>query len=948
MQDELIGPYKIIEKLGSGGMGEVWLAEDTRLDRKVALKFLPHFAAQDENEKARFKQEAKAAAKLSHASIAQVFEIGEEDGRLYIVMEYVAGGSLRDQLDEARGKPLPLEKVMRWVEQTAGGLAEAHRQGITHRDIKPDNLMLTDTGQVKITDFGLARLETATRLTAAGSTLGTVNYISPELIQGQDVDHRSDLFSLGATFYELLSGQQVFTGQDANSIYYAILNAPVPPLARYRKDLPEGLDGIIEKLLERDPGRRYQAAAEVATDIRRLLGPTVSTTRLAIWARSAKRTLRRVPAGAWVSGGLILGILAGVIFIKPSSDLIDMSTYQFTYIAIEAEPETYGVWSPDGQKIVYKQRFEDKEWRLMYLDIRGISDIRDIDTRKAVALSTMPNLVSGRDLFWASTSDSIFLVGNDRRLYTSGTQVGLIASPLPLDNIAIADIHPYEPLIASWNRSRLTIRELNGTVRETYQSIPASIDTINKVPAYLRFSPDGSKIAIAHFRQPQVTSNSDISTEEGDSPDSDRDTGESDFGFYIFPWPSNPSVEPYEVFNTEGSRLRGVPSFDWLDDEHVVLAMNGDLWIGNVRNSQLFQILTSQAARATMPSVARSANGYRLLYQQQTTDYDIIRIPFDGSPPYRLIRTVKNESSPSYSQQTGAMAYHYGDNDEVRVVYPSGNPDIIHLDDYLPQEEKPAKFIEPFIISPDGNWLAFKIEGRTSGHTVWYWSISGHGDAVKAFPDSLGEHAGWGFAWSPDSASLVTTFNSRPTGDAPLGRGLAVVQRGDPRSCRTIFQHQGNASGYEYVINPIWSPDGRWIACVTWFSGILLISPDGEPQRQLTNPLEPFGNNSQNNVIVWSRDGSYLYVASTLAGPEPFEQYQQQYQLRGLWKINVESGETEYITNLDRDLEIGTHSPANTFARLSPDGNSFVTTARTWKSDLVILEGFPLPRRLRR
>jgi len=246
MEGSKVGHYTILEKLGSGGMGEVWLAEDTRLERKVALKFLPHFAAQDETEKARFIQEAKAAAKLSHANIAQVYEIGEENGRLYIVMEYVPGGSLRDVLDEAKGKSLPLEKVLTWVQQTAEGLAEAHSHGIIHRDIKPDNLMLTEKGQVKITDFGLARLETATRLTASGTTLGTVNYMSPEVVTGKEVDHRSDLFSLGATFFELLTGQQVFRGEDANSTYFAILNQSVDPLTRYRKDLPmnrPGFDG---------------------------------------------------------------------------------------------------------------------------------------------------------------------------------------------------------------------------------------------------------------------------------------------------------------------------------------------------------------------------------------------------------------------------------------------------------------------------------------------------------------------------------------------------------------------------------------------------------------------------------------------------------------------------------------------------------------------------------
>ncbi len=277
MKDQQVGHYKILEKLGAGGMGEVWLAEDTRLERKVALKFLPHFTAQDESEKARFYQEAKVAARLKHQNIAQVYEIGEDEDRLFIVMEYVEGGSLRDRLDRAKGRSLPLEDVLYWIQQTADGLGEAHRQGIIHRDIKPDNLMLSESGQIKITDFGLARFESATRLTAAGATLGTVNYMSPEQVTGKDVDHRSDLFALGATGYELLTGQQVFSGADANATYFAILNNAVDPLSRFMSSVPKGLEVLISKLLEKDPYLRYQSAAEVTTDIRRLIGPSAAS-----------------------------------------------------------------------------------------------------------------------------------------------------------------------------------------------------------------------------------------------------------------------------------------------------------------------------------------------------------------------------------------------------------------------------------------------------------------------------------------------------------------------------------------------------------------------------------------------------------------------------------------------------------------------------------------------
>lgn len=262
-----IRQYHIISKLGEGGMGEVWLAEDTHLERLVALKSLPLQAVKDDMERERFIREARAAAHINHPNVAQVYEITEEQEQKFIVMEYLEGGSLRDHLDQAGKKFLPLIESLEWMRQAAEGLAEAHSKGVIHRDIKPENLLIDSHGWLKITDFGLAHMVTATRITVSGITLGTVGYVSPEQILGEEVDARSDLFSLGTVLYEIFTGINPFLGFDINATYYAVLNTVPEPPASYRSRLPDDLEKVIYHLIEKDRGKRYQTAGEVADDL---------------------------------------------------------------------------------------------------------------------------------------------------------------------------------------------------------------------------------------------------------------------------------------------------------------------------------------------------------------------------------------------------------------------------------------------------------------------------------------------------------------------------------------------------------------------------------------------------------------------------------------------------------------------------------------------------------
>jgi len=757
---ERIAHYEVLGQIGSGGMGEVYLARDTRLGRKVALKVLPRSFTADPQLRARFVREAQLASALDHSNICTIHEVGHSSNFLFITMQYIEGVNLKQVIDS---RPVKLDSLLSISLQVADALAAAHDQGIIHRDIKSNNIVITPRGQVKVLDFGLAKVtdlvdgtaqtEITSQLTRTGAVMGTPSYMSPEQARGGRVDRRSDIFSLGVVIYEMASGDVPFRRKSQAETMNAVINESHTPVAELNKELPAGLSAAIDRALSKDPADRYQSMGDMLRDLRQvgrgigLLGSSDSQGAVIPYVPLGRQSARR---WMWAMSLLALALVVGIglwfssLRPKPQAPGPPLQTTPLTsYPGMEFTP----AFSPDGKQVAFAWNGEKGDNYDIYVKLVEAGSPHRLTTNPAE--DTFPTWSpDGSHIAFrrhTTESDAIYLIpslsGPERKLADLFPR--LLGAPVGGDGLAYSVDGKFlaVPDKSSTGESFSIVLISTETGEKRKLTSPPAESVGDNTPA---FSPDGRQLAFSRMSGQGVEDIFLMAAEGG---------------------------EPRQL--TFDNRF--ITDLNWTADGREIVFISdraGDtgLWRVSASGGTPERLVTAVGYNITRLSISRQ--GHRLVYSQMFNDTNIWRVELAGtkrkvSAPTMLISSSKPDYSPQYApdgkrisfrsdrsgsseiwaseadgstpvQLTNFGGPHAGapcwSPDGKQIAFdarPEGNPDIfvISAEGGRPRRltEDPAEEIAPSW-SRDGRWIYF---GSNRSGSMQIWKMPAAGGAAQ-------------------------------------------------------------------------------------------------------------------------------------------------------------------------------------------------------------------------